>query len=232
MTKPAQPLPRPDLPDFDAMCTDIAAEHARARRTAKTSANHRRLAVYGARWLYHWLDRDTRTGFNPAAVVKVPTQDTPLTDYYTPEQFDAMLASALSVAHQARRDGDHRRWVRARLEHALMATMRYTGIRLEELATLDIDDIDFAQEHLVVRRGKGGKSREVPLALPAAAVLAAYLNDVRPHCPASPRLWSNPYSQRDGSYYGAIDPRAIFDIVRKHGLAAGIPGRHTSPPYA
>lgn len=47
---------------------------------------------------------------------------------------------------------------------ALLASLLYgTGMRLMEAMRLRIKDVDFAQRQIVVREGKGGKDRHVPL---------------------------------------------------------------------
>lgn len=51
-----------------------------------------------------------------------------------------------------------------RLKHRLLLGLTYAaGLRLFELAAVEIGDIDFARKTVFVRRGKNGKSRYVPL---------------------------------------------------------------------
>jgi site-specific recombinase XerD len=54
------------------------------------------------------------------------------------------------------------------------------GLRSAEAVGLDLADVDFEQELVHVRRGKGGKERVVPLGEEAALWLARYLRDGRP----------------------------------------------------
>lgn len=54
---------------------------------------------------------------------------------------------------------------------AEVATALLTGLRRAELRALRWEDIDFARRQLLVRRGKGGKSRTVPLNRRARAAL-------------------------------------------------------------
>ena len=62
---------------------------------------------------------------------------------------------------------------------ALLELVYSAGLRSAEAVGLDLGDVDFEQE-LVLVRGKGGKERAVPLGEEAAAVLAVYLSDARP----------------------------------------------------
>ena len=60
------------------------------------------------------------------------------------------------------------------------------GLRSAEAVGLDLGDVDFEQELVHVRRGKGGKERVVPLGEEAAFQLARYLREARPSLATSP----------------------------------------------
>ncbi|SRR6266511_4099017 len=62
---------------------------------------------------------------------------------------------------------------------ALLELVYSAGLRSREAVLLDLQDVDFEQEHVHVR-GKGGKERIVPLGEEAAYWLARYLRDARP----------------------------------------------------
>jgi len=63
---------------------------------------------------------------------------------------------------------------------ALVELVYSAGLRSAEAVGLDLGDLDFEQELVHVRRGKGGKDRVVPLGEEAAHWLARYLRDARP----------------------------------------------------
>jgi site-specific recombinase XerD len=63
---------------------------------------------------------------------------------------------------------------------ALFELVYSAGLRSAEAVGLDTADLDFEQEHVHVRRGKGGKDRVVPLGEEAAHWLERYLRDARP----------------------------------------------------
>jgi site-specific recombinase XerD len=63
---------------------------------------------------------------------------------------------------------------------ALVELVYSTGLRAAEAVGLDLGDVDFEQEHVHVREGKGGKDRVVPLGEEAALLVARYLRDARP----------------------------------------------------
>jgi integrase/recombinase XerD len=63
---------------------------------------------------------------------------------------------------------------------ALVELVYSAGLRSAEAVGLDLADVDFEQELVHVRRGKGGKDRVVPLGEEAALWLGRYLRDARP----------------------------------------------------
>jgi site-specific recombinase XerD len=63
---------------------------------------------------------------------------------------------------------------------ALVELVYSAGMRSAEAVGLDLADVDFEQELVHVRRGKGGKERVVPLGEEAAFWVARYLRDARP----------------------------------------------------
>jgi site-specific recombinase XerD len=63
---------------------------------------------------------------------------------------------------------------------ALVELVYSAGLRSAEAVGLDLGDVDFEQELVRVRRGKGGKDRVVPLGEEAALWLGRYLRDARP----------------------------------------------------
>jgi len=60
---------------------------------------------------------------------------------------------------------------------AIISTFIYTGIRLQELLNLNIEDIRFEDRNLLVRSGKGNKDRLIPLEDALIRSLQAYLKD-------------------------------------------------------
>ena len=63
---------------------------------------------------------------------------------------------------------------------ALVELVYSAGLRSAEAIGLDLGDVDFEQETVHVRSGKGAKDRVVPLGEEAAALVAQYLHQARP----------------------------------------------------
>ena len=64
---------------------------------------------------------------------------------------------------------------------AILELLYATGIRNSELGSLELGEVDLERQELFVARGKGGKSRRLPLGEEAAARLEDYLLNARPY---------------------------------------------------
>ena len=72
------------------------------------------------------------------------------------------------------------RSVKSRRDRAMFMLMLRCGLRVEEVAHLSLDAIDYRQSRLFVYNGKGGKDRVVYISNDAAEALAEYLRVRRP----------------------------------------------------
>lgn len=104
--------------------------------------------------------------------------------------------------------------VNARRDEALLNLLLYTGLRVSEAASLQVEDVVLNKRSgkVVVRSGKGRKYREVPLHREARKALQAYL-EVRP-VGEDNRLF---LGQR-----GALGVRGIQMRIAALGKAAGV----------
>ncbi len=64
-------------------------------------------------------------------------------------------------------------------DRAMLTLLYHSGMRVSELVTLDIGDVD-EQQRVVNCRGRGGRVRTIPLAEAALAVVRQYLEAGRP----------------------------------------------------
>ena len=86
-----------------------------------------------------------------------------------------------------------------------VALLTESGLRAAELLALDITDIDLDGCLLLVRRGKGGKSRRVRFSSSTAATVDRYVRARRTaiHRPAEGPLWISDRGKRL-SYTGLV----------------------------
>jgi integrase/recombinase XerD len=110
-------------------------------------------------------------------------------------------------------------------DRAMLEVFYSTALRLSELAHLDVRDIDFGRGTIMVRRGKGGKARVVPLGEAAMEWLRRYFKEVRPRWASKKtlRLWV-------GQEGKSVSTQWIQKTVRCLGRKAGI--RKPVTPHA
>lgn len=108
---------------------------------------------------------------------------------------------------------------------ALMQTLLGTGLRISELADLQIVDLEMGERGgwLTVRHGKGGKARRVPLDNATRQVLAAYLEARK----------EEPEEELFLGQRGPISAPAVHYLVKQYAYQAQLEGvtahtlRHT-----
>ncbi len=193
-----------------ASVADIEAWVGAQMRSGRAPAT-RRLGIAALRSFYDWLpDRDD----NPAARVRTPRVPPSDISPYDPADVDRILQVA-----------NARGTLTGRVEAAVLSTLRYTGLRVTELTSIETANVDLAERRLQVV-GKGSRPRVLPLAVDLRQHLADYLEQTRPRCPPSRRLFASPRSQPGGRWAGRISPAAIRRAVRDLGEEAGVAGPH------
>jgi integrase/recombinase XerD len=150
--------------DFRVL-SDYTADLGRARPGGKLSRATiaRRLSAVRAL---------IRFSLGPGAVPDVPFTERRgrrLPDAPKLEEVEAILEQALG-------DGDSL-GIRNR---ALLEIVYSAGLRSSEAVGLDLGDVDFEQEHVHIRNGKGAKDRVVPLGEDASHWISRYLREARP----------------------------------------------------
>jgi integrase/recombinase XerD len=107
-------------------------------------------------------------------------------------------------------------------DRALLETLYGTGLRRTECTTLDVQDVDFETQTLLVRHGKGGTQRRQPMGANLQQTLRDYIERARPHF--ARRAASNALFLLVTG--GRLPKDAIGTIVRRYGEAMGL-GRVT-----
>ena len=151
----------------------LAANHRDFRRFlsslagagyAKTTVNRRLSAV---RSFYSWLVRQGEIESNPAAVVSSPKLPKSLPHVLSEEDVSKLLEVVDTSTPAGLRDS------------AMLELFYASGARIGELASLDVDGVDFSGKSVRLF-GKGSKERIVPLYQAALVALDDYLAHARP----------------------------------------------------
>lgn len=140
---------------------------------------------------------------NPATVLRNPKIPKKLPVYLVDEEIDRLLRTPEEEDPAGARD------------RAILVTFLFTGIRLAELAALDIRDVDFAANCLRVT-GKGAKERQIPLHEAVRETLRRYVDT---HPQSSGTLDAPLFLSKDGR---RMTSRMIGYVVEKAVRSAGI----------
>ena len=103
-------------------------------------------------------------------------------------------------------------------DYAMLEMLAGTGLRVGELLALTVGDVEINDRSgkVIVRRGKRGSYREIPLTLDVRKALSAYLNQEHPdkENPEAP-LWV-------GSQGGMSHRSSVTRMLEKYAIQAGI----------
>lgn len=157
-----------DVAAVEAYAAVAASWGVSNNRASESGAQVRRsAAIYTLRGFYTWLVGTNRAFDNPAKGV----------DLKTPRRVRLALSEAEMEQLLHALDIKDPRALRLR---AALEVLYSTGMRLGELLDLELRDIDRARGLVMIRKGKGAKSRVVPIGTRALEWLDRYLEEARP----------------------------------------------------
>ena len=186
-----------------------AIDRLRLRRhlafMATTGRSRRTIARRAAalRRYFGWLRRRGLLPTDPSAGLSAPKGEARLPRVLRPDEMRALLDpppppdDELAVALRRRDD-------------AVLELLYGSGVRVAELAALDVDDVDLGRSRLEVR-GKGSKTRLVPLSEPGADALAVWLDAGRQHLVRTESPAAAVFLNRRGNRLSPRDVRRILD---------------------
>ncbi|MBN1445778.1 MAG: tyrosine recombinase XerC [Candidatus Omnitrophica bacterium] len=143
---------------------------------------------------------------NPALILRSPRVPERLPEFLAAKEIFMILEAPSGRNRQVLRD------------RAILELLYATGIRVGELASLTMKNVNFAEEMIKVE-GKGKKERIVPVGRPAMKALIEYIES-RPR-----RGQETVFLNRDGK---PLTERSVERMVDKYGRKAGL-GRKITP---
>lgn len=177
-----------------------------------STARSRQLAV---RRFTSWLAEEGEIPADPMLGMKAPQLDSKVIEPLSDDELRAML-KACAVPKGAT-SGEA---LRHRRDEALIRLMAETGARAGEAAALALEDVDLIGGSVIIRRGKGGKGRTVPVGPQTAQAIDRYMRVRRHHRLAStPALWLGDRGKPFG-YDG------LHKALKARAAVAGIPRFH------
>ncbi len=185
--------------DFRAFLFDLMKKE-RGRATI-------RLQFAALRSFFKWLTRRRGWKTNPLLEVQLPKREKKLPVVLTVTQVEAMLALPLTL-EKSKRDA---LWAPER-DTAILELFYSTGMRLSELVSLNVADIDTYTETVRVF-GKGKKERLCPVGSKALEAVQRYRLKAGVH--DGPLFLSKLRTRITG--------QAVDDVIMKYWRASGLP---------
>lgn len=175
----------------------------------KQARSYVRLQFSALRSFYRFLVARNRLTKDPVREIQLPKSEKKLPLILTQSQISELLAAPLKV----KKTKSAPVWMPQR-DAAIMEVFYSSGLRLAELASLNVNDLDLYTESVRVL-GKGRKERVCPVGAPALEAVSRYRAAANVHSGA---LFLNKGRRR-------ISPRSIWLILKRY-------LRHTSIPIA
>ncbi|MEN6548495.1 MAG: tyrosine-type recombinase/integrase [Armatimonadia bacterium] len=193
-------------PDFTPLQVDkllirdfIASLRKRGLRVATIQ---RRVNCLRSFWAF-LIDCGIETRDSPLDGLRLPRKEHRVAAFLGEQEMLSMLAGASEQA---------RSWCAVR-DHAVLATLLFAGVRRTELLNLCLADVRLEEGLIIVRQGKGRRSRVVPIAAELGAILRGWL-EVRPQR-GHDRLFCNQMG-------GPLGRHALYHLFRKAKAQSGI----------
>jgi integrase/recombinase XerD len=183
---------------------DLEAFVRESMTDGRSPASTARL-VASTRSFFRFLRLAGRLGHNPADELQAPRGMAALPKFLSLEEVDALLAAPDVTTPRGLRD------------RALIEVLYATGLRVSELTTLRVTDVQ-PDRGLVQCLGKGRKARLVPLGDEAGRWVRQYLREARPgflRGRASPWLFVNARG-------GRLSRVGFWKLLKEHGRRAGV----------
>jgi integrase/recombinase XerD len=157
---------------------------------------------------FKWLVQQRYLLANPASELVIPRKIKHLPrDVLTAEEAETVLRQPDLTDPLGLRD------------RVILETLYATGVRRFELAALRLHDLDLARGAALIREGKGGRQRAVPLGERCQAWIEKYLREVRPQLVVEPD---------DGTVFlnnlgEPFSLNGLTQLVRGYVLESGVP---------
>jgi site-specific recombinase XerD len=221
-----------DVGQFALWCTAQAVEPAEvtprvlrryaavlSERQAVPATVARKLAAL--RSLFRALREHGTVSHNPADLIPAPKRPRHLPRVLRPDELAALLDRIPAATPLELRD------------RALFEVAYGSGLRAEELVTIEVSAVDFDGEQLRVE-GKGGRTRIVPAGEPALRAVGRYLEGGRPALAAegaAPAPTGGPeaalFLSKSGRRLSTSDVRRRLRVWARHAAVQGGVSPHT-----
>jgi site-specific recombinase XerD len=158
------------------------------------------------RVFFRWCKAEGYLSEAPTQGMRAPSLPKGLPKALTPDQIERLIKAARVGPYGQRNE-------------LITRFLLDTGLRLSELTSLNVSDVDLDQGTAMIREGKGSKTRIVPLGAKLRLRLYRYLRDDYQPVPGEQALILNRFGER-------LQPRGVQAQVIRIGKVAGV---HVTP---
>jgi len=146
---------------LDVTQSDVRGHIASRHRQGVASKSLQR-ELSAIRSFYNYQLKNGLVANNPAKPVRAPKQARRLPKILDVDQINGLLDAGTDSVLEVR-------------DLAMFELFYSSGLRLSELTALNLTDVDLSDQSLIVRLGKGGKSRLLPIGSKAISALQRWL---------------------------------------------------------
>jgi integrase/recombinase XerD len=198
----------PPPADWSQVSKDVIVTYLSQLRERGYASSTIARKVAALKSFFHFLITEGLIGDNPTTSLDSPKVKKRLPRTLTGEDVDKLLTEPTREAGP-----------KAQRDTALLELLYATGMRVTELVTLAVDDVNLAVAIVRVRHGKGDKERIIPIHERAVAALKVYIEHGRPSL-ARPEvdtraLFLNHRGQQ-------LTRQGTWLIIKEYAQAAGI----------
>jgi integrase/recombinase XerD len=168
--------------------------------------------LVSVRTFYRFLVREEKISSDPTARVGTPKKPRSIPKAIPLEDVESLIELP----------GDD---LLGRRDRAILETLYGAGLRISELVGLDVDDIDIDNGSVLVRSGKGGKGRRVPIGREARRALSRYLVRSRPELSKRSPSGIAAAAVFLNARGGRLSRQGCWKILKAYARAAGLEGR-------
>ena len=178
------------------------------KRGLSRASAARKLAA--ARTFLRYLRREGLVDDDPGGLVPTPKRDVRMPVHLSEEEMGRLIEAPAHDEPLGLRD------------RAILELFYASGLRLSELAGLDLDDVNVSQQ-MVRALGKGRKQRLVPFNRSTASAIRVYLKDRD----LLVRVWARARDKKSDPLFvnhrgGRLTVRSVDRIVRRYAAASGV----------
>jgi integrase/recombinase XerC len=152
------------IPDWTGLTQNDIRSHIASRHRKGIGAKSLQRELSAIRSFFSFLLKNRLAEINPAQHIKAPKQARTLPKTLDVDQINGLLEAGASSVLEIR-------------DLAMFELFYSSGLRLSELSSLDINDIDLNDRSLIVISGKGGKSRVLPVGGKAITALQNWMQE-------------------------------------------------------